>query len=74
MQSLVKCLDHRGIASDTGCSHTRLCWAAQCACLQISNLSWWHGFSGLKSDALYVRGLEEHIIASVEICFTWSMP
>jgi hypothetical protein len=30
LQSLVRCLDHRDIASDTVCSQARLCQAAQC--------------------------------------------
>ncbi len=43
LQSLVKCLDHRGIASDTVCSQARLCWAAQCIDMHLGGYIYSHG-------------------------------
>ncbi len=43
LQSLVKCLDHRGIASDTVCSQARLCEAAQCIEMHLGGYIYSHG-------------------------------
>ncbi len=43
LQSLVKCLGHRDIASDTVCSQARLCEAAQCIEMHLGGYIYSHG-------------------------------
>ena len=51
LQTLVKCLDHRGFASDTVCVQAWLCEAAQCrvCCRFVCQCKCWALFLAVKN-------------------------